>query len=476
MTWPATITQDLITGPKDAVNVFDFEPVAFKKVPPAHFGYMASGIDDEVTLRANRQAFLKYQLRPRRLRDVSKVDMSVSLFGTSWKTPIIIAPTGGNRAYDPDGEIAVARAARVGGHLNVLASAAGSSIEDVIAARQGEVWFQLYATSSVAVAQQAVRRVERAGCPVLEITVDRNGGRNQETFFRLRRLDTRTCAACHTKGFGSASERPTYDGIDMSQVASMTSSNMTWDFIKKMRDTTKMKLIIKGIVTGEDAELCLKYGVDGIHVSNHGGRVEDSGRGAIECLPEVAKVARGQDAHPFRQRRASRDGYRQGPGDGGFGGLRRSSLSLGAGRIWTARRRTRAGDLARRAFRGDATDGSTQRLGLDAGNGDQSLTSCLGPVLDDGRHRQPPRTARNQPRLQLLTTRLSSARAVMRLHEDLCFIRAYPDDEAVLVRAQTTPQHPAPGHPCKRTRATGPAPKPATRGASPFRRRRRRRV
>ena len=105
---------EAIASPKDAVNVFDFEPVAYNKVPPAHFGYMASGIDDEVTLRANRQAFLKYQLRPRRLRDVSKVDMSVSLFGTRWKTPIIIAPTGGNRAYDPDGEIAVARAAQAG--------------------------------------------------------------------------------------------------------------------------------------------------------------------------------------------------------------------------------------------------------------------------------------------------------------------------------------------------------------------------
>jgi 4-hydroxymandelate oxidase len=293
MVWPATVGDNLIANPKDAVNVFDFEPVAFKKVPPAHFGYMASGIDDEVTLRANRQAFLKYQLRPRRLRDVSKVDMSVDLFGTRWKTPIIIAPTGGNRAYDPDGEIAVARAARAAGHLNVLASAAGSSIEDVIAARQGEVWFQLYATSSRDVAQQAVRRVERAGCPVLEITVDRNGGRNQETFFRLRRLDDRPCAACHTSGIGSARERPIYDGIDMTNVG-MQSSNMTWDFIRLMRDTTKMKLVIKGILTEEDAELCLKYGVDGIHVSNHGGRSEDSGRGAIECLPEVVRVAKGK--------------------------------------------------------------------------------------------------------------------------------------------------------------------------------------
>jgi len=292
MIWPAVVT-DLIANPRDAVNVFDFEPVAYKNVPPAHFGYMASGIDDEVTLRANRQAFLKYQLRPRRLRDVSNIDMSVTLFGSRWDTPIIMGPTGSNGAYHPDGELGVARAARARGHLNVLASAAGTSIENVLAARQGEVWFQLYATSSREVARQAVRRVERAGCPVLEITVDRNGGRNQETFFRLRRLDTRICANCHPKGPGAAQERPIYDGIDMANV-SLQSANMTWDFIKLMRDTTRMKLIVKGILTAEDAELCLKYGVDGIHVSNHGGRSEDNGRGSIECLPEVAKVAKGK--------------------------------------------------------------------------------------------------------------------------------------------------------------------------------------
>ena len=201
MLWTPTTPLDLISSPKEAINVFDFEPVAFTKVPPAHFGYMASGIDDEVTLRANRSSFLKYQLRPRRLRDVSTIDMSVTLFGTSWKTPIIIAPTGGNRAYDPEGEIAVAKAARNGNYLNILSNAGGTTIEDAIAARQGEVWFQLYATSSPEVAKQVVRRVERAGAPVLEITVDRNGGRNQETFARLRKLDPRNCAGCHVHGF-----------------------------------------------------------------------------------------------------------------------------------------------------------------------------------------------------------------------------------------------------------------------------------
>jgi len=294
MIWTPNTPLDLIASPKDAINVFDFEPVAFTKVPPAHFGYMASGIDDEITLRANRTSFLKYQLRPRRLRDVSEIDMSVNLFGSKWKTPIIMAPTGGNKAYDPEGEVAVAKAARAGGYLNVLSNAGASTIEEVIAARQGEVWFQLYATSSAEVAKQVIRRVERAGAPVLEITVDRNGGRNQETFFRLKKLDPRNCAGCHVHGIGSAQERPNYDGINMSGVKSMQSSNMTWDFIKQVRDTTKMKIILKGILTEEDAALCLKYGVDGIHVSNHGGRSEDGGRGSIECLPEVARVVKGK--------------------------------------------------------------------------------------------------------------------------------------------------------------------------------------
>jgi isopentenyl diphosphate isomerase/L-lactate dehydrogenase-like FMN-dependent dehydrogenase len=255
---------------------------------------MASGIDDEVTLRANRSAFQKYQLRPRRMRDVSKVDTSVKLFGTTWKSPIIIAPTGGNRAHHPDGELAVARAAKAGGYLNVLSTSGGTSIEDVVAARQGEVWFQLYATSSLDVAKQVVRRVAKAGVPVLEITVDRLGGRNQETFFHLRKQDERVCASCHTHGIGAVQEKPNFDGIDMSGVKSMQSSNMTWDFIKQMRDTTNMKLVLKGIVTEEDAELCLKYGVDGIYVSNHGGRSEDGSRPTIDCLSEIARVAKGK--------------------------------------------------------------------------------------------------------------------------------------------------------------------------------------
>jgi len=115
MVWAPRDMGELIKSPKDAINVFDFEPVAYKNVPPAHFGYMASGIDDEVTLRANREAFNRLVLRPRRLVDVTKVDTSIELFGVKWDTPVIIAPTGGNRAFHDDGELAI----RIVGQLGV---------------------------------------------------------------------------------------------------------------------------------------------------------------------------------------------------------------------------------------------------------------------------------------------------------------------------------------------------------------------
>ena len=112
MLWAPPGSIDLIKTPKEAINVFDFEPVARQNVPPAHFGYMASGIDDEVTLRANREDFKRFQLMPHRLNDVSKVDTSIELFGTKYDSPIFVCPTGANQFFHPDGELAVARAAR----------------------------------------------------------------------------------------------------------------------------------------------------------------------------------------------------------------------------------------------------------------------------------------------------------------------------------------------------------------------------
>jgi 4-hydroxymandelate oxidase len=284
----------LIASPTEAMNVFDFESVARQKLPPAHFGYMATGVDDDATLRANREGFSKFQIRPRRLVDVSRVDTSTELFGITWKTPIILAPVGSQKAFHPEGEIAAARAAGARNHLQILSTAATASVEDVASARGGPIWFQLYPTDTWRVTQALIRRAETAGCPVLVLTVDLPAGRNTETQARFAREDTRPCSSCHLPGWpGFLRRKPMFDGLDVTGV-SLLSPALTWEFVRRVKDSTKMKLVLKGIETREDAELCVQNGMDGIIVSNHGGRAEESGRATIECLPEVIDAVQGK--------------------------------------------------------------------------------------------------------------------------------------------------------------------------------------
>src|SRR5262249_32032833 len=172
LTWAPMRADELIKSPKEAINVFDFEPVCRENVPPAHFGYMASGIDDEVTLRANREGFLKFQLRPRRLVDVSKVDMSTEILGVKYASPIGLAPVGGQRSFHDEGEVACARAAKAGDHLQILSTAASLGVEDVTSARGRPIWYQLYATNKWEVAETMVKRAEKAGCYAVAVTVD----------------------------------------------------------------------------------------------------------------------------------------------------------------------------------------------------------------------------------------------------------------------------------------------------------------
>ena len=294
--WAPMRADDLIKSPKEAINVFDFEPVCRKNVPPAHFGYMASGIDDEVTLRANREGFLKFQLRPRRLVDVSKVDMSTEILGVKYASPIVLAPVGGQRSFHDEGEVASARAAKVGNHLQILSTATSLGVEDVTSARGQPIWYQLYATNKWEVAQALVKRAEKAVCLAVAVTVDRASGRNQETLFRLRPTDTRDCNACHDRSSLQASmrTRAMYQGIDLSGLTSTQSSAMTWDFFKRLRDTTKMKIVIKGILAWEDAVIAADNGIDAIIVSNHGARSEDSGRSTIDALPEIVEAGNGR--------------------------------------------------------------------------------------------------------------------------------------------------------------------------------------
>jgi 4-hydroxymandelate oxidase len=288
--WAPRELDKLIVDPTQALDVFDFEPVMKKNVPPAHFGYMATGVDDELTLRANREGFRKFELRPRRLTDVSKVDMGAELLGVSYDSPIVIAPTGSNRAFHADAEVAVAKAAKAGNHLQILSSVANTSIEDAIAARGAPMWFQLYTTQRWEIAEALAKRAEAAGAPVIVVTVDVRSLAKWETFVRLRRTDTRECGSCHG-GNDYLSRKPNFSGIALGGVGGTAVTNITWDTIKRLRDTVKTKIVLKGILAHEDAKLAAEAGIDAIIVSNHGGRVEDGVSAAIDVLPDIVAAA-----------------------------------------------------------------------------------------------------------------------------------------------------------------------------------------
>jgi len=304
-------SDDVITSPEQALDVMDFEPAARKNIPPAHWGYLATGVDDDATVRANHDGYSYIQIRSRRLVDVTNIDMSRSIFGTKWDTPIVLSPVGGQKAFHPDGELGVARAARTKGNLMLLSSAGTASIEDTIAARGGPVWQQLYPTNVWEVCRAIVKRAESAGAPAIVLTVDLHDGSNRETLFRSQRVDKRQCSTCHggfslfargkpgttasKGGFADfAARKPMFNGLDLSQVTQLFPLDVNWDFVKRLRDTVTVKFLIKGIVTREDAQLGVEHGVDGLIVSNHGGRAEDTLRPTIESLPDVLDAVGGR--------------------------------------------------------------------------------------------------------------------------------------------------------------------------------------
>lgn len=288
----------IITAADQALDIFDFERAARRILPPAHFGYLATGVDGDETLHANRAGFANYSLRVRRMVDLSRIDMSVNLFGTTWETPVFLDPVGSQRAFHAEGELAVARAARSKKHLQFLSTVASTSVEDVTAARGAPIWYQLYPTDHWPVTQALVRRAEAAGCPVIALTVDLQGGSNRVTAARSIPGDPRDCTQCHTskppRWFEDMARKPMFRGLDLSAVTDMTPIGMNWDYIQRLRDIWPRKLIIKGIVTREDAELAVEHDLDGVLVSNHGGRAEDSGRASIDSLVEVVAGVRGR--------------------------------------------------------------------------------------------------------------------------------------------------------------------------------------
>jgi isopentenyl diphosphate isomerase/L-lactate dehydrogenase-like FMN-dependent dehydrogenase len=283
-----------ISDPKDALSVMDFASAAQQEVAPVHWAYIAGGVDDDGTIRANREGFQRVQLRPRRLRDATKIDMRVELFGATYDSPIFTCPTSGEKLLHPDGEVAVARAAKARGAMQMLSTFTCNAVEDVNSAHGRPVWFQLYAPTRWEACERMVRRVEAAGCPAIALTVDNTTGRNTETYMRALPRDLQQCQSCHKSGLGPMLDgRKMFDGIDMKGVG-LINPTMTWEFVDRLRKATKLKLILKGIDTHEDTRLAIEHGVDGIVVSNHGGRATETDRSTIEALPEVVSEAGGR--------------------------------------------------------------------------------------------------------------------------------------------------------------------------------------
>jgi 4-hydroxymandelate oxidase len=284
----------LIGSPDEALDVFDFHNVARKVLPTSHYGYVATGTDGNETLRANRDAFRRIYLRSMRMVDTSSVVLETELLGERLNSPIVLAPVGSQKAFHAEGELATARAARAQGHLQILSNVTSHSIEDVIEARGAPVWFQLYPTSEWSTAKMMIERAEAAGARVLVLTNDLNSGSNRVLLGQFARADERDCSACHGSGPDDwIKTKPMYDGTG-SVSADWDMSGMTWDYLGKLREATSMKIVVKGVVTAEDAAACIKHGADAVYVSNHGGRAEASGWGALESLPEVVAAVEGR--------------------------------------------------------------------------------------------------------------------------------------------------------------------------------------
>jgi 4-hydroxymandelate oxidase len=283
-----------ITSAREALDVFDFAPLAQKNMSAAHWAYLMTGVDDDLTRDWNHDAFGLFQIRPRRFVDVERIDTSVQIFGQRYPSPILLDPVGSQRAFHADGEMATARAAHARGNQMILSTVTATAMRDVAKEYQRPLWFQLYAGNDWGITKGLIQKAEESGCPALLVTVDTPSGGNRETAARGGRRGEGECRACHEPGLkGTLKEHPMYDGLDVSKARGVTNP-VTWELIDRIRGFTHMKIVIKGVMAGEDARLSVERGMDGVVVSNHGGRQEETLLSTIEVLPEVVSAVKGK--------------------------------------------------------------------------------------------------------------------------------------------------------------------------------------
>jgi 4-hydroxymandelate oxidase len=270
----------------DLTNVFEVEERARRLMGDPLYDYVASGAADELTLRWNIEKYRELKLRPRALQDVTKLDTRLTLFGQSLTMPILLAPAANQRLVHPEGEIATARGAALASAAMILSSGANTDIREVIAATNQPVWFQLYIQRDRAVTKDIIRHAEDAGAKVLVITVDSpvNGPRNREKRAGIKLPP----GIGHPNYLGRAQPR------SVETLEEVRPQKLDWEEISWLLEQARIPVLLKGILTPEDAALAIKVGAAGIGVSNHGGRALDTVPATIEALPAVVDRVAGR--------------------------------------------------------------------------------------------------------------------------------------------------------------------------------------
>ncbi|GCE05575.1 alpha-hydroxy acid oxidase [Dictyobacter aurantiacus] len=264
----------------DPINLFDYEQLAQQRLPAVIWDHIQGGSDDSLTVRANRQAFERLRLRPRVLVDVSVIETHTTVLGTPIQLPILVGPTAGHMLAHPEGECATAQAAEQAGTIMIVSGFSSRTIEDIRASTQGPLWLQLYSYHSLEVTGQFVQRATAAGYQAIMLTVDTAHLGHREQDIRNNFQRSRFVPLANFID-NDVSETPLRHLVD------------TWETVDWLRTITHLPIILKGILTPEDALLALQHGVSGIVVSNHGGRQLDGAITSIEALPDIVQAVNG---------------------------------------------------------------------------------------------------------------------------------------------------------------------------------------
>ncbi len=277
------------------VNLFDFEAHAKAILPKPRFDFFAGGAADEITLRENRRAFDDIDLRFRVLAGVENRDLSCTLFGKKTSMPILIAPTGFHKMAHPDGELATARAAAESGVILVASTMANYTLEEIRAAGAGPMWFQLYVYKDRGVTRSLVERAEAAGYDAIQVTVDLPvlGRREADVRNRFGLPEGLRIANLESSGLAELGPVRGDSGV-AAYTLRLLDPSLTWKDIEWFKSLTKLPLLVKGIIRGDDAVRALECGADGVVVSNHGGRQLDTSPATIRALPEIVDAMAGR--------------------------------------------------------------------------------------------------------------------------------------------------------------------------------------